>query len=122
MIIMKTPIFRNQTALLLVPAFIFAAFLISGCSKSSSDPSPGTNEVWMQNTAFSPATINVAVNATVKWTNKDNFDHSIEADDKSWGSGNMGPGATFSHKFTAAGTYTYNCPIHPGMNGTVVVQ
>jgi plastocyanin len=123
MIIMKTPFFRHQRALLLIPAFLFAAFFNSGCSKSTGNgPTPGTNEVWMQNTAFNPSTINVSVNATVKWTNKDGFDHSVEANDKSFGSGNMGPGVTYTHQFTTAGTYQYNCPIHPGMNGTVVVK
>jgi plastocyanin len=29
--------------------------------------------------------------------------------------------ATYSHKFTVAGTYQYVCTYHPWMHGTVVV-
>ncbi|MCW3127521.1 MAG: Copper binding protein plastocyanin/azurin family, partial [Bacteroidetes bacterium] len=40
----------------------------------------------------------------------------------SFASPTMGGGATYSHQFTTAGTYTYSCTFHPGMNGTVIVQ
>lgn len=37
-------------------------------------------------------------------------------------SGIIEPGNTFTLTFTKAGTFTYNCLIHPGMTATVVVQ
>jgi plastocyanin len=36
-------------------------------------------------------------------------------------SGTLGPGASFLHTFTTAGTYAYHCRIHSGMTGTVIV-
>ena len=31
-------------------------------------------------------------------------------------------GNTYSHMFNTAGTFNYHCTIHPGMNGSIVVQ
>ncbi|MCW3125852.1 MAG: hypothetical protein JWO03_1510, partial [Bacteroidetes bacterium] len=50
---------------------------INSCSKDSTTATPGPNEVFMQNTAFTPSTLTVAVNTTVTWTNKDNINHNV---------------------------------------------
>ncbi len=71
--------------------------------------------------AFSPAAITVAAGTTVIWTNQSSAPHTVTADDGSWGSGTLAPGATFSHTFNSLGTYTYHCAIHPFMHGTVIV-
>jgi plastocyanin len=71
-------------------------------------------------TAYSPSPISVAVGGTVTWTNNDSTTHT--ATSNVFDSGAIAPGASFSYKFPAAGTYTYHCTIHPGMVGTVNVQ
>jgi plastocyanin len=48
--------------------------------------------------------------------------HNIVADDGSYNSGPLAPGATFTHAFTAAGSYPYHCSIHPNMRGTITVN
>lgn len=107
---------------------------MNGCSKSSSDvlpvvnnpgggnPSPGANEVWMQNTAFTPATKTITAGTTITWTNKDATSHDVASLTGVFTSPTMGQGATFSYTFTAAGTYNYRCTFHQGMNGTIIVQ
>ncbi len=126
---MKTAFFRHRSVALLIPVLIFAAFLTTGCSKSSNNGyggggggNPGPGEVWMQNIAFNPTTINISVNSTVTWTNKDNVDHDIAADDGSFTSGKIAPGGNYQHQFTTAGTFKYHCTIHAGMVGSVVVK
>ncbi|HEX7414791.1 MAG TPA: cupredoxin domain-containing protein [Bacteroidia bacterium] len=100
-----------------------AVIVISvGCKKSTTSTSPGTNEVFMQNTAFSPSSITVAVNTTIKWTNKDGMAHTVTSTSGLFDSGNISSGSTYSHQFTATGTYAYKCTIHSGMSGTVIVQ
>ena len=37
-------------------------------------------------------------------------------------SGDLGPGATYEHRFTAAGTYAYHCIHHAPMTGSVQVS
>jgi plastocyanin len=92
--------------------------IFSGCSKNE----PTGNSVWMQNIAFNPTSLTVAVNATVTWTNKDAMTHNVTSDSGLFVSGNINPGGTYSHQFTSAGTYTYRCTIHTGMTGRIIVQ
>jgi plastocyanin len=75
----------------------------------------------IQNFAFSPNPITIALGSTVTWTNLDGVAHTVTADDGSWGSSTLGQGGTYSHVFTSPGSYTYHCAIHPYMTGTVVV-
>jgi plastocyanin len=104
---------------LLVPALV-------ACSSSSKGSSAGaskgtaTNPV-VEDFTFSPNPIRIKAGQTVTWTNRDSTDHTIQADDSSFGSGHLGQAQTFSHQFTKSGTYTYHCAIHNYMKGTVIV-
>jgi plastocyanin len=71
--------------------------------------------------AFQPASIEVATGGTVTWTNTGQAPHTVTADDGSFDSGTLSPGATFSQTFATAGTFTYHCNIHPQMTATVIV-
>jgi plastocyanin len=66
-------------------------------------------------------TVVIGANNTVEWTNNDNMPHTVTASDGSFDSGNMNPGATFSHTFTEAGSFAYICTYHHWMHGTVTV-
>jgi plastocyanin len=71
--------------------------------------------------AFDPAAVEIPVGATVTWTNTGAVPHTATASDGTFDSGELAPGASFSHTFTAAGTFPYICQIHPQMTGTVTV-
>jgi plastocyanin len=71
--------------------------------------------------AFQPPSIEVATGGTVTWTNTGQAPHTVTADDGSFDSGTLSPGATFSQTFATAGTFTYHCNIHPQMTATVIV-
>ena len=94
---------------------------ISGSVNVRINPGSGLNTT---NIYYSPSTITVVVgvNNTVVWTNQDNMEHTVTAIDKSFDSGLMQPGQTFTWTFTSPGTYTYYCTIHPWMRGTVIVK
>jgi plastocyanin len=100
--------------------------VIAGCKKqdysSPASGSPGANEVWIQNMAFTPSSITISVNTTIQWTNKDGTTHTVTGNTGSFDSGSMGNGSTYSHKFITAGTFPYHCSIHSSMTGTVIVQ
>jgi plastocyanin len=77
--------------------------------------------VLITNFAFSPASLTVPAGTTVVWTNQDTVTHTVTAADKSFDSGNLLPGRTYSRTFTTPGTYPYICQIHSFMTGTVTV-
>jgi plastocyanin len=83
----------------------------------------GGTEVSMEGIAFQPAEVTVGVGDTVTWTNNDSVGHDVTADSFSSGDpGAMAGGDTFEHTFEEAGTFDYVCTVHPGMEGSVVVE
>ena len=112
----------------------FAAALVVACSSNSGGTGPtpnppGTTDVSMVNTTFQPKDVTIKVGDSVKWTNNDARPHTSTSGtngvpDGKWNSGTLQPGATYTHKFTAAGTYPYYCTFHylMGMTGSVKVN
>jgi plastocyanin len=85
-------------------------------------PAPTTGaSVSMKDNSFDPATLNVQVGTTVKWTNNGANRHTVTASDGKWDSGEIAPGGTYSVTFSTPGTYKYYCKLHKGMEGTIVV-
>jgi plastocyanin len=83
----------------------------------------GGATVSQEGIAFNPSEVSVAVGDTVTWTNNDSVGHDVTADSFSSGDpGGMAPGRTFEHTFDEAGTFDYVCTVHPGMEGSVVVE
>jgi plastocyanin len=74
------------------------------------------------NMAFNPATVTIPLGTTVTWTNTDPVAHTVTATGGAFNSGHLNPGQSFSHTFTTAGTFDYQCTYHPYMKGTIVVQ
>ena len=98
---------------------IAATLALAACNQSST-PAGGSGPT-IADYAFSPGSITVPVNGTVMWTNNAAQAHTVTADDGSFDSHDIAGGAVFSHTFSAAGTFTYHCTIHPQMKATVVV-
>lgn len=75
------------------------------------------------NLGYSPATITVVIgmNSTVTWANQDSAPHTVTASDRSFDSGNMNSGQSFTYTFTKPGVYTYYCAYHFWMKGEVMV-
>jgi plastocyanin len=131
---------RSSTPRLVLAGVLLAVVAaISACNSSKNASQPATTQpassaqsgtsaaasgtaVSVANFSFSPGTLTVPAGSTVTWTFKDSTDHNVTADDKSFASKNSSSGATYSFRFTKAGTYTYTCTIHPFMKAKVVVQ
>jgi plastocyanin len=76
----------------------------------------------MRGMAFGPNRIEIAAGTTITWTNNDPLAHTITADDRSWDSGEIAPGQTWSHTFTQPGEFAFHCTPHPFMRGVLVVR
>lgn len=86
------------------------------------DGGGGDNTVVLRDIAFKPETISVNVGDTVSWRFQDKgIPHNVVADDGSFKSETTDSG-TFRHRFQSAGSFSYTCTVHPGMDGTVVVS
>jgi plastocyanin len=100
-----------------------------GSSSQTTSTAPGTSitpgataDITIENFAFSPDTITVAVGSTVTWTNKDSTTHTVTSLTGVFDSGEMSHGSNFSHTFNQKGTFEYRCGIHTSMRGTVTVE
>jgi plastocyanin len=82
---------------------------------------PGAQTVQIRDYAFDPPTLTLPLGATVTWINDDAVAHTATARDRSFDTGNIGPGERVSLTFTTAGSFAYICLYHPNMAGTVVV-
>lgn len=71
---------------------------------------------------FSPARVTIRAGETVVFSNEDDFDHAIVAEDGSFASPTLNPGRSWNHRFTKAGTYRYSCRLHPREKGVIVVD
>ena len=79
-------------------------------------------EVTIKGMKFTPDSVTIKAGQSVTWTNTDQRDHTVTADDGSFNSGNLGPGATFTYKFAKGGKFKYACSLHPRMKGIIEVK
>ena len=72
---------------------------------------------------FTPATIDIARNGTVNWIFA-SVTHNVNFGGTGPTGGNIGntANATVSRTFTVAGTFNYQCTLHGGMTGQVIVH
>jgi plastocyanin len=87
-------------------------------------PAPATASVEMKTNQFSPTSVRVAKGGTINWSNADGYAHNVTFP--------TGSGLTDIAAFTTGvksatmppspATITYQCTIHPGMNGTITVE
>jgi len=94
---------------------------IATAAQAQASPAPAGGAVKIANFAFAPAAITVTPGTSVVWTNGDGIPHTSTGTDKQWDSKPIQPGSSFKVTFDKAGTYTYQCTIHPFMRATVVV-
>lgn len=99
-------------------ALLFAVLsIINSCTKDAmsdmngngdsngGSKGPGANEVFIQDMTFTPGTISVAANTTIKWTTKDAVTHTVTSDSGLFDSGSIASGGTWSHTFASAGNF-----------------
>jgi plastocyanin len=83
------------------------------------DPVAGVTEIAVRDNSFSPNSIEIEPGTTVTWTWEGNADHNV------YGDGLESPvqkTGTYAYTFEQTGQYDYECTLHPGMKGRVIVD
>ena len=112
----------QKLSILLVLSLCCAALAREADSKDKDGKAP-KNLVTIKDRKYAPATLTIKAGDSVTWVNKDDHDHTVDAEveDDGFESGNLSNGDTFKHTFPKAGKYKYSCSYHPRMKGTIVV-
>jgi plastocyanin len=112
----------------LLPAFALLV-LLAGCGSSDGDGGsgkaavlqPGT-PIEMKSLHFKPENVQVPVGQEITWHNDESVPHDVKADSgASFSSKSFGKDGTFRWTPDKAGTVTYECTLHPGMEGEIDV-
>jgi plastocyanin len=83
------------------------------------DETQVTISIGSSSNGFVPSSTTIKHGVTVTWTNRDTMVHTVTG--TGFNSGDIQPGASYSHQFNTAGSYDYHCSIHTVMQGTINV-
>lgn len=87
------------------------------------DKGPGAAKVGETDALkFSPEAATIKAGEVVEFDNTGQTAHNVTFDSGAATQGNMGGGDTVFFKFASAGTYKFQCTLHSGMTGQIVVQ
>lgn len=108
----------------LVLAILCAA--LAACSKSESPTAPvvTTFDVYTPGNTFSPFSLRVTRGSTVRF-NIYGENHNVIFGRSTSGAPtdiNVVKDVIVSRQFSAAGSFSYSCTVHPGMTGEIVVM
>jgi len=97
--------------------------LLSGIRTSGE--ASAVNAVSMGDNFFQPVGMTVPAGTTVQWRNDGVLPHTVTSDTvaaRTFDSGILRTGGTYSLTFDAPGSFAYHCDVHPEMTGAVVVE
>lgn len=105
-------------------ALLLASFVLLSSSGAAGQSAPGTraHSVTIENMQFSPATLLVHRGERIVWVNKDLFPHTVTADNKTFDSGSIAVGSSWTYVAKDVGEFSYGCTFHPTMKGSLKVQ
>ena len=117
----KSHQYRSFARVLLASAA--ALLVIAGTmALQSSAAKPRTHIVAIRGMNFVPARLIVNVGDTIVWKNEDTVPHTATDRARSFDSGTIASGASWSLVVNKKGTYSYYCTFHPAMKGRLIVR
>jgi plastocyanin len=82
----------------------------------------GATDVNINAFAFGPGKLVAPAGSTVTWTNADDSPHQVTVASAKLKTGVLLRGQSAALTFKDAGTFEYNCALHPGMKGSVEIK
>ena len=113
-----------------------ASATTAAATATSAPAAPAASVVHLKLLSFEPAEVRIEPGTTVQWQNDNPIGHTVtsgeyevgpdglrtaETPDGTFDGKLATTGDAFSHTFPEAGTYSYYCSIHKGMNATLDV-
>jgi plastocyanin len=102
---------------------LWLALALVGCSDST-DPGDGNSVSMTSSNTFSPSSVTIAATEAVTWTNGSGIAHNVTFGQVTGAPANVPDftAGSASRTFPTAGTFPYQCTIHAGMTGQVIVE
>jgi plastocyanin len=79
-----------------------------------------TSQVLIKDFKFQPQQITINKGDSIVWTHPGTASHTVKFSDSE--SPVLKNGGSYSKMFSQAGTFNYECGVHPYMKGTVIVK
>jgi len=121
----------NRSAMIASPAELLrrglvvtaACLMLLPYRLAAQNPAQPPNQlVVIKQMHFDPAKLNVKAGETVEWKNEDIFTHTVTANDGSFDSGAIAPGASWQTTISKTGTIAYHCGPHPNMTAELTIE
>ena len=71
---------------------------------------------------FEPAVLEIAAGDVVTFVNEDRAPHTATHSDGAFDTGRLGKGDSKALQFSAAGSFSYFCAVHPSMKAEIIVK
>jgi plastocyanin len=113
---------RRTTPLALIVALALALGACGGDGGTTADRPPvgeGGTVVELRGLDFVPEVLTVAAGTEVTWEWTEELAHNVVGEDFQ---SDVMPRGSYQHTFDEPGEYDYRCTLHPGMDGTIVVE
>ena len=79
-------------------------------------------QIVIENFAFVPSEITIAVGTKITWINKDEAPHTATSTDKKFNTGGLDTDDKYSFVFNEQGEFPYFCALHPHMTANITVK
>ena len=98
--------------------------LLTGAKPDAEKPAGAgdVRKIEIKDRKYSSPKVTIKVGQTVVWTNRDDSDHTIIADDGSFASEELSRGESFKYTFKKKGKFKYHCKYHPREKGEIIVE
>jgi plastocyanin len=93
-----------------------------GLANANRDGRNNASVVHIKDFLYGPKLLHARTNEAITFANDDAEPHSVTATRGAFDSGPIDSGATWVHRFTRPGTYSYICSFHPYMHGRIIVS
>ncbi len=107
----------NKNLLFVDVLLVMGVVAVSGCTSQYT-----ANTITIQNTTFSPTTLNIKTGTTVTWINKDNETQNIVSNSGIFDSGNLTTNQSYNYTFNQSGNYPFHSIVNSNLTGTIVVS